>query len=55
MLTAVKEHSAHTIGVEFSSRTLRIGDRSVKLQVGGVECSLNNSFGILLGKNASDR
>ncbi|RSH76991.1 Ras- protein Rab-4B [Apiotrichum porosum] len=28
-----KEHSAHTIGVEFSSRTLRIGDRSVKLQL----------------------
>jgi hypothetical protein len=30
----VKEHSSHTIGVEFSSRTLRIGDRNIKLQVG---------------------
>ncbi|WVF68460.1 hypothetical protein IAT40_003226 [Kwoniella sp. CBS 6097] len=28
-----KEHSAHTIGVEFSSRTLRIGDRNIKLQL----------------------
>lgn len=30
----VKHGSAHTIGVEFSSRTLRIGDKTVKLQVG---------------------
>ncbi|CAD6576601.1 MAG: hypothetical protein TREMPRED_001725 [Tremellales sp. Tagirdzhanova-0007] len=29
----VKENSAHTIGVEFSSRTLRIGDRNIKLQL----------------------
>ncbi|KAK1923582.1 P-loop containing nucleoside triphosphate hydrolase protein [Papiliotrema laurentii] len=28
-----KEHSTHTIGVEFSSRTLRIGDRNIKLQL----------------------
>ncbi|TXT12804.1 hypothetical protein VHUM_01205 [Vanrija humicola] len=28
-----KENSPHTIGVEFSSRTIRIGDRSVKLQL----------------------
>ncbi|ORY34779.1 ras family-domain-containing protein [Naematelia encephala] len=28
-----KEHSAHTIGVEFSSRTLRIGERNIKLQL----------------------
>ncbi|RXK41807.1 rab family protein [Tremella mesenterica] len=28
-----KEHSAHTIGVEFSSRTLRIGDKNIKLQL----------------------
>nr|XP_019043590.1 rab family protein [Kwoniella bestiolae CBS 10118]OCF22520.1 rab family protein [Kwoniella bestiolae CBS 10118] len=28
-----KENSAHTIGVEFSSRTLRIGDRNIKLQL----------------------
>ncbi|GMK55349.1 hypothetical protein CspeluHIS016_0204050 [Cutaneotrichosporon spelunceum] len=28
-----KENAAHTIGVEFSSRTIRIGDRSVKLQL----------------------
>ncbi|ORX37765.1 ras family-domain-containing protein [Kockovaella imperatae] len=28
-----KEHSTHTIGVEFSSRTVRIGDRNIKLQL----------------------
>jgi len=28
-----KENSTHTIGVEFSSRTLRIGDRNIKLQL----------------------
>ncbi|WVQ79238.1 hypothetical protein IAT38_001334 [Cryptococcus sp. DSM 104549] len=28
-----KENSAHTIGVEFSSRTIRIGDRNIKLQL----------------------
>ena len=33
-LMIVKQHSSHTIGVEFSSRTLRIGDRNIKLQVG---------------------
>jgi hypothetical protein len=32
-VSSVKEHSAHTIGVEFNSRTLRIGDKTVKLQV----------------------
>ncbi|KAL7425024.1 hypothetical protein Q5752_000712 [Cryptotrichosporon argae] len=30
---AFKEHSAHTIGVEFSSRTVRIGERNIKLQL----------------------
>ncbi|RSH93360.1 Ras- protein Rab-4B [Saitozyma podzolica] len=30
---AFKENSAHTIGVEFSSRTMRIGDRNIKLQL----------------------
>jgi hypothetical protein len=33
LIYTVKEHSAHTIGVEFSSRTLRIEDRNIKLQV----------------------
>jgi len=28
-----KDNSAHTIGVEFSSRTVRVGDKNVKLQV----------------------
>jgi len=30
---AVKEHSQHTIGVEFSSRTVRLGEKRIKLQV----------------------
>lgn len=30
---AVKEHSQHTIGVEFSSRTIRLGEKRIKLQV----------------------
>lgn len=30
----VKEHSQHTIGVEFSSRTVKIGEKKIKLQVG---------------------
>ncbi len=28
-----KEHSQHTIGVEFSSRTINIGEKKIKLQV----------------------
>lgn len=31
--TAVKDQSAHTIGVEFSSRLIKIGNKSVKLQL----------------------
>ena len=30
---AVKEHSQHTIGVEFSSRTVKLGEKRIKLQV----------------------
>ncbi|RUP44487.1 hypothetical protein BC936DRAFT_149391 [Jimgerdemannia flammicorona] len=30
---AVKETSSHTIGVEFGSRIVHIGDKSVKLQI----------------------
>ena len=33
MHLAVKEHSQHTIGVEFSSRTVNVGEKKVKLQV----------------------
>lgn len=29
----VKDQSAHTIGVEFSSRLIKIGNKSVKLQL----------------------
>jgi hypothetical protein len=32
-LVIVKEYSQHTIGVEFSSRTLRLGEKRIKLQV----------------------
>ena len=31
----VKDHSQHTIGVEFSSRTVKLGEKKVKLQVKG--------------------
>jgi hypothetical protein len=30
---AVKDHSQHTIGVEFSSRTVKLGEKRIKLQV----------------------
>lgn len=30
---SVKDHSQHTIGVEFSSRTVKLGEKRVKLQV----------------------
>lgn len=33
LLLAVKDNSPHTIGVEFNSKVVRIGDKSVKLQV----------------------
>jgi GTPase SAR1 family protein len=33
---AVKEQSQHTIGVEFSSRTVKLGEKKVKLQVGSI-------------------
>lgn len=29
----VKEHAQHTIGVEFSSRTVKLGEKRIKLQV----------------------
>lgn len=29
----VKAHSQHTIGVEFSSRTVKLGEKRIKLQV----------------------
>ncbi|EAU93253.2 Rab4 [Coprinopsis cinerea okayama7 len=29
-----KDHSQHTIGVEFSSRTVKLGEKRIKLQVG---------------------
>jgi GTPase SAR1 family protein len=32
MSRAVKAHSQHTIGVEFSSRTIKLDERSIKLQ-----------------------
>lgn len=64
----VKEYSQHTIGVEFSSRVIRDGDRRVKLQVrstnliphwNGVDVqriyiSAGYSSGILRDKNDSD-
>jgi len=55
----VKEHSAHTIGVEFSSRTLRIGDRNIKLQVSTMSLwfwlKLTCSYGIQRDKRDSDQ
>ena len=33
MQRIVKEHSQHTIGVEFSSRTVKLGEKRIKLQV----------------------
>lgn len=32
-LHIVKDHSQHTIGVEFSSRTVHLGEKRIKLQV----------------------
>lgn len=40
---AVKEHSQHTIGVEFSSRTIKVGEKRIKLQVCGDETALLQS------------
>ena len=56
---AVKEHSQHTIGVEFSSRTVKLGEKRIKLQVSyfvskEVMKSLNwwhsDSYGIRRGR-----
>lgn len=33
LLSAVKTYSQHTIGVEFSSRIIKLGERTIKLQV----------------------
>lgn len=43
----VKEQSQHTIGVEFSSRTLKIGEKRIKLQVscsqlGSLACGITD-------------
>lgn len=32
-LLTVKDHSQHTIGVEFSSKTVTLGEKRIKLQV----------------------
>jgi len=57
----VKDHSQHTIGVEFSSRTVRLGEKRIKLQVRYCffnlwtfyQCFLPVSYGIQQGKNVS--
>ena len=57
----VKAHSQHTIGVEFSSRTVKLGEKRIKLQVCTYHdaCSILSrtqysiSFGTLRGKNDS--
>lgn len=58
----VKEHSQHTIGVEFSSRTVKLGEKRIKLQVRTVlirvACTwliANQSFGILRVRRGSGR
>ena len=33
IICVVKPHSQHTIGVEFSSRTVKLGEKRIKLQV----------------------
>lgn len=52
---SVKENSTHTIGVEFSSRTLRIGERNIKLQVRSISSLADNSYGIQRAKSDSVR
>lgn len=61
-VTTVKEHSQHTIGVEFSSRTINVGEKRIKLQVGqllpplvrhGSHVYAVESYGIRLGKSGS--
>ena len=61
----VKDHSQHTIGVEFSSRTVKLGEKRIKLQVSFLITMLwlsvsltqlvvwSSSFGIQLDKSAS--
>ena len=59
----VKDHSQHTIGVEFSSRTVKLGEKRIKLQVSlcsdGSLCSCAEcvirccSYGIQRVKSAS--
>jgi hypothetical protein len=41
----VKAHSQHTIGVEFSSRTVKLGEKRIKLQV----CSYHDACPFYLG------
>lgn len=60
----VKDHSQHTIGVEFSSRTVKLGEKRIKLQVSFLMTMLwlsvsltwlvvwSSSFGIQLDKSA---
>jgi hypothetical protein len=55
----VKDHSQHTIGVEFSSRTVKLGEKRIKLQVREypLPCAARDlcstSYGILQDKNVS--
>lgn len=54
----VKDHSQHTIGVEFSSRTVKLGEKRIKLQVRyclvfGRSINVPFSYGIQQGKNVS--
>lgn len=41
----VKENSQHTIGVEFQSRTIQIGEKKVKLQVSSNESQKEGGSG----------
>ena len=44
-ICVVKAHSQHTIGVEFSSRTVKLGEKRIKLQV----CSYHDACQFILG------
>src|SRR6266852_3000019 len=48
IICVVKPHSQHTIGVEFSSRTVKLGEKRIKLQV----CSYHDASQFIVGLSA---
>ena len=49
-MSIVKQDSSHTIGVEFGSRIINVGGKSVKLQIWDTAGQERFRYGVFIGK-----